>query len=172
MLLAMSNVSSLVGVDEVPEDVRSLTTLTHPDYIDLCTITTAGAADRSPEEWARAALEEAPLARRNARRLWRLLGLRLGAPGAVGHVQGWRIAGRGADWIRLETASWYLTGRAVCLVRDDQASIALALRYDHRRIASAVWSLVAGPHQRAVPTMLRQAATLLLPTPASRGGGR
>jgi len=165
MLLDMSNVTSLVGVDEVPEDVRSLITLGDPDYVDLFTITTTGADDRTPEEWARAALEQAPLAERNARRLWRLLGLRLGAPGAVGHVQGWRIAGRGGDWIRLETASWYMSGQAVCLVRDDQASISLSLRFDHRRVARAVWSLVAGPHQRAVPTMLRQAATLLFPTP-------
>lgn len=165
MLLGMSNVSSLVGVDEVPEDVRSLITLTDPDYVDLFTITTDWrAADHTPEEWARAVLEQAPVARDNARRLWRLLGLRLGAPGSAAHVQGWRIAERGADWIRLETASWYLTGQAVCLVRDDQASLSLSLHYDVRPVAAAVWALVARPHQRAVPTMLRQASTLLFPS--------
>ncbi|HEY8545128.1 MAG TPA: hypothetical protein VIL36_08775 [Acidimicrobiales bacterium] len=159
----MGSVVTRVGVDEVPEEVRALVTLSDVDYVDLHTITTDGAADRTPEEWARAALEEGALARRNARRLWRLVGLRLGPPGSPDHVQGWRIADRGPDRIRLETASWYLQGQVVCLVRDDQASISLALRYVVRPVARAVWALVAGPHQRAVPTMLEEAAALLVP---------
>ena len=64
----MSTVSGLVGVHDVPEAVRSLTTLTDPDYVDLFTITTPAAADRSAEEWARAVLEHAD--GRPARALW------------------------------------------------------------------------------------------------------
>jgi hypothetical protein len=152
-------VSSLVGVHEVPDAVRSLTTLTDPDYVDLFTVTTATASGRSAEQWARAVLEQAPLSRRNARRLWRLMGLRLGPPHSADHVQGWRIAARGDNWLRVETASWYLTAQAVCLVEGTQVSVSLSLRYD-RPVAALVWAVVAGPHQRAVPVMLRQAVEL------------
>jgi hypothetical protein len=156
----MSTVSSIVGVREVPEAVRSLTTLADPDYVDLFTITTAMAADRSAEQWARAALEQAPVSRRNARRLWRIMGLRLGPRDSADHVQGWKIAGRGDNWLRLETASWYMTAQAICLVEGTQVSISLSLRYD-RPVAAHVWALVRGPHQRAVPAMLHQAVKLM-----------
>jgi hypothetical protein len=37
----------------------SLSTLAKPDYVDLFTVTTSAAADRSPEQWARAGVEDA-----------------------------------------------------------------------------------------------------------------
>jgi hypothetical protein len=153
-------VSSVVGVCEVPGAVRSLTTLADPDYVDLFTVQTATAADRSAEEWARAVLEQAPVSRRNARMLWRLMGLRLGPRHSADHVQGWKIAARGDNWLRVETASWYVTAQAVCLVEESQVSMSLSLRYD-RAVAALVWALVSGPHQRAVPVMLHQAVKLM-----------
>jgi hypothetical protein len=156
----VTTVSSLVGAHDVPDAVRALSTLAEPDYIDLFTVATPLATDKSAEEWARAVLEQTPLARQNARVLWQLMGLRLGPPQSPDHVQGWKIAARGDDWLRLETASWYLTAQAVCLVEDGQVSISLSLRYD-RSVAAPVWALVSGPHQRAVPVMLRQAVTLM-----------
>src|SRR4051794_24709169 len=112
----METVSSVLEVHDVPEAVRSLTTLQGADYVDLFTVTRPRANKASPEAWARAVLEEAPLARRNARLLWRAMGLRLGPRGSPDHVQGWRIAARGDNWIRVETGSWYLTTEAVCVV--------------------------------------------------------
>jgi hypothetical protein len=162
MLVGMSTVSSLIGTHDVPEAVRALTTLTKPDYIDLFTVTTPVATDKSAEEWARAVLEQAPLSRRNARRLWRVMGLRLGPPRSPDHVQGWMIAARGDNWLRVETASWYLTAQAICLVEETQVSLSLSLRYD-RRVGALAWALVSGPHQRAVPVMLRQAVRLMTP---------
>ena len=150
--------SSLVGAHDVPEAVRSLTTLTHPDYVDLFTVTTPAAAGSSAEEWARAILEQA--GGRPARVLWRLMGLRLGPRHSPGHVEGWKIAARSDNWLRVETASWYLTAQAVCLAEEGQVSISLSLRYD-RPIAALVWAVVSGPHQRAVPDMLRQAVGLM-----------
>jgi hypothetical protein len=157
-----STVASLVGVGEVPEAVRALTTLADPDYVDLFTVTTTMATHRSAEQWARAVLEQAPLSRRNARVLWRLMGLRLGPRDSPDHVQGWKIAARGDNWIRVETASWYVTAQAVCLVEETQVSISLSLRYDRPRpVGALVWARVSGPHQRAVPVMLRQAVRLM-----------
>lgn len=153
-------VSSSVGIDQVPERVRSLSTL-RCDYIDLFTIETSVAPKRSAEGWARAVLEEAPLSQRNARLLWHLMGLRLGPRGAEEYVQGWRIGERGANWIRAETGSWYLTAQAVCLVDDARVSLSLSLRYDRPNFAKPLWTLIAGPHQRALPVMLRQAQRLV-----------
>jgi len=156
----MSEVTSVIGVHEVPSAVRSLAALDEADYVDYFTIATDRAPQRSAERWARAILEETPLARRNARRLWRLIGLRLGPPQSYDHVQGWTIGERGDGWVRLETGSWYMTARAVCLVDETHVSLSLSLRYDQRLAAAAVWSVVAGPHQRAVPAMLHQAVRL------------
>jgi hypothetical protein len=153
-------VSSVVGVDEVPGAVRSIVTLADPDYVDLFTVSTPIAEDRSAEEWARAVLEQSAVARHNARLLWRLMGLRLGPPNSAHHVQGWKISGRGANWLRAETGSWYMTAQAICLVEQGQVSISLSLRHDHP-VARLVWAVVSGPHQRAVPVMLRQAVSLL-----------
>jgi hypothetical protein len=158
--VSMGRVATLVGVHDVPQAVRSLTTFPDPDYVDMFTVATPLAADRSPEAWARAILEQAPLASQNAREFWRLMGLRLGPQHSSDHVQGWWIAARGDTWLRLETASWYLSAQAVCLVNADEVSLSLSLRYD-RAEAAVVWALVSGQHQRAVPVMLHQAVKLV-----------
>jgi hypothetical protein len=71
-------------------------------------------------------------------------------------VQGWKIADRGDNWIRLETASSCMTAHAVIHVEKRHVSVALFLRYD-RAIAALVWPPVSIMHRRAVPAMLRQA---------------
>jgi hypothetical protein len=146
-----------VGLSDIPETIRSLDTLASPDYVDVFTATASGVTDRSPEEWARALLEETP-AGRSARALWRSLGLRLGPMPSAEHVQGLKIAARGDDWIRLETASWFMTAHDIVHIDDRQLSLALFIRYDHP-IASLVWMPESAMHRRAVPVMLRQALT-------------
>jgi hypothetical protein len=148
-------VSTVVGLGNVPESIRSLDTLASPDYVDLFVMTTSEATDRSPEEWARAVLEDTPLGR-SAPDLWRRLGLRLGPLQAPDHVQGWKIAALGDNWIRLETASSFMTCHAVLHVDDGQVSLALFVRYD-QPIAARVWPPVSIGHRRAVPDLLRQA---------------
>jgi hypothetical protein len=148
-------VSTVVGLRNVPEAIRSLGALVNPDYVDLFTATTVGATDKSPEEWARAALEETPTGR-SAPYLWRLLGLRLGPRHSPDYVQGWKIANSGDNWIRLEAASWFMTAHAVVQVDEGNVSVALFLRYD-RPMAAIVWPPVSIMHRRAVPAMLRQA---------------
>jgi hypothetical protein len=148
-------VSTVVGLRNVPEAIRSRGALASPDYVDLCTVTTTEATDKSPEEWARAALEETPTGR-SAPSLWRLLGLRLGPRHSPDYVQGWKIADRGDNSIRLETASWFMTAHAVVHVEKGHVSVALFLRYD-RPLAALVWPPVSIMHRRAVPAMLRQA---------------
>jgi hypothetical protein len=149
------HVATVVGLRNIPDAIRSLDTFDNPDYVDLFSVTTRRATERSPEEWARAVIERTPLGR-SARSLWRLLGLRLGPPHSADHVQGWKIADRGDNWVRVETASWFMTGHAVVRVDERHVSVALFLRYD-RPPAALVWLPVGALHRRAVPAMLRQA---------------
>jgi hypothetical protein len=147
-------VSTVVGLTNVPDAIRHLDTLARPDYADLFIATTSGATEKSAEEWARTVLEGTPTGR-SAPRLWRLLGLGLGPPSADS-VQGWGIAARGEDWIRIEASSWCMTAHAVLHVDEGHVSLALFVRYD-RPIAALIWPAVSVMHRRAVPAMLRQA---------------
>jgi hypothetical protein len=148
-------VLTVVGLTNIPEAIRCLDTLASPDYVDLFTATTSGATDQSAEEWARAALEDTPSGR-SAPVLWRLLGLRLGPTPSLDWVQGWKIADRGEDWIRIEATSWFMTAHAVVQVDDGHVSLALFVRYD-RPIAALIWPPVSVMHRRGVPVILRQA---------------
>jgi hypothetical protein len=85
----------------------------------------------------------------------------LGPRGSPGYVQGWKIAERGDSWIRVEAACWYASAEAVVLIDDEHVMVSLSLRYDHPLVGALVWSLISGPHQRAVPIMLRQADKLV-----------
>ena len=139
----------------VPEAVRSLSTLATPDYVDLFRITTDGTAGRSPEQWARAGVEDA--AGLAGQFVWRVLcGLRLGWRPSPDYVGGWKIADRGDSWIRLEAASWFMTAQIVVQADDRQLSVATFIRYD-RPMAALVWPPLSAGHRLAMPGLLRQA---------------
>ncbi len=141
---------------DVPDAIRSLITMARPDYVDLFTLTTNGAADRSPEKWARAGVEEA--AGLAGQFVWRVLcGLRLESRPSPDYIGGWKIADRGARWIRLEAASWFMTAHIVVRVDDAQVSVATFIRYD-RPLAALLWPPLSAGHRWAMPGLLRQAA--------------
>ena len=147
----------------IPEEIRSLSTMAEPDYVDLFTMT-AGIPGRSPEQWARTVMGD--ILGRKAQVLWRgLLGLRLSA--SPDRVAGWKIADRGEDWIRLEAASWFLTAHLVFEADDEHVSLASFVHYD-RAIASRVWPPVSTRHRAVVPIVLRKARALLQPAASAR----
>src|SRR5262249_19156284 len=142
----------------VPVAIRSLSTLAKPDYVDLFTVAAASATRRSPEQWARAGLEDA--AGLGGQFVWRvLLGLRLGSVTSPDRVGGWKIAKRSKGWIRLRAASWFLTAEIVVSVDDGTASVATFIGYD-RAVAALVWPALSAGHRRAMPGLLRHAAKL------------
>jgi hypothetical protein len=143
----------------VPDTIRVLSALERIDYVDLFTATAPDAKDRSPEQWARAAMEGASAAGRFI--AWQvILGLRLERRPSPDHVAGWKIADRGDGWIRFEASSWFLTARIVCRVEDGHVSVATFLRYD-RPVAALVWPALSGFHRRAMPGLLRHAVRRL-----------
>lgn len=150
-------VGSAVGTHAVPEAVQSLSSLSHIDYVDLFTLATDAVA--TPEQWARAMFGDVPTA--GERLIWRgLLGLRLSEEKSEDTVAGWRITGRGADWLRLEARSEFLTGNLVARTTDGQVSLATFLRY-RRALGRLVWPPLSAVHRGLAPGLLRDAAAKL-----------
>ncbi|GGP81924.1 DUF2867 domain-containing protein [Streptomyces sindenensis] len=161
-------VGRAVGTHEIPGPIRALSSLSRIDYADVFTLSTDATAGTdadtnvgagtgaTAELWARALFGDVPDP--VERLIWRgLLGLRLSRGRSPGTVAGWRIAERGEDWIRLEAASWFLTGNLVVRAADGQVSLGTFLRYD-RRLARAVWPPLSAVHRRLAPGLLRDAA--------------
>lgn len=159
-------VDSAVGPHEAPESVRTLSSLQRIDYVDAFTLHTdappAPGADPTPEQWARAMFGDEPDI--TARLIWQgLLGLRLSRGRSPGTVAGWRIAERGEDWIRLEAASWFLTGNLVVRTAEGRLSLGTFVRYD-RPLARGVWTALSTIHRRLAPGLLRDAASTVQAT--------
>lgn len=72
-------------------------------------------------------------------------------------MAGWQIGGRGEDWIRLEAASWFLTGNLLVQTAEGRVSLATFLRYD-QCLGRGVWPPLSAIHRRMVPGLLRDAA--------------
>ena len=152
--MSVGFVSSAVGTHEIPESVRALGSLPHIDYADRFTLSTD--ADATPEQWTRAMFGDVPSVA--AQFIWRgLLGLRLSRGRSPATVGGWRIGGRGPDWIRLEAASWFLSADMLVQTADGRVSWTTCLHYD-RRMGRRVWPPLSAVHRRLVPRVLRDAA--------------
>ena len=117
---------TVVGVANIPEEIRSFAALDDANYADLFP---------SRPTWLRTGRPSsghAPCSRTRRRVarlpcLWRLLGLRLGPMPSTDHVQGWKIADGGDGWIRIETASWCMTVHAVVTVEEPRVSLSPVL---------------------------------------------
>jgi hypothetical protein len=142
----------------IPEVIRSLSGMDSPDYIDLFTVTTNGAAETSPEHWCRTAIED--VAGSGGQFIWRgVLGLRLKSRPSADRVGGWKIADRGENWIRLEASSRFLTAHLVTRLDDGHLSVSTFIRYDHP-IAPMIWVPASAVHRRLMPGLLKQTVRL------------
>lgn len=141
---------------DIPEAIRALSTIADPDYVDLFTLRTSSARDRSPEQWARAVFEDA-LGYVKGFLIWRvIIGLRLKRRGSPDCVAGWEIADRGEDWLRMAAHSWMLTAHLVFQTDDEQVSLATFIRYNHP-VAARAWPRLSRKHRAAAPALLREA---------------
>ena len=150
--------SSVSQRRNIPEAIRSIGGMDGPDYIDLFTVTTNGAADASPKRWSRTAFED--VAGLGGQFIWRgVLGLRLKSRPSTERVGGWKIGDRGEDWIRLEASSWFLTAHLVIRLDDEHLSAGTFIRYD-RAIAALIWVPLSAVHRRLMPGLLLQTVRL------------
>jgi len=145
---------SVIQERSIPDLVRALGGMENPDYVDLFTATTDGAADASPEQWTRTAIEE--VAGGGGQFIWRgVLGLRLDARPGPARIGGWRIAARGDYWIRLEASSPVLTAHLVSRIGDGRLAVGTFIRYDHP-IAPLIWVPLSAIHRYLMPGLLLQ----------------
>jgi len=153
---AQGSTSSVVQQHDVPAPIRRVSALDPPDYVDLFTVAARGAAATSPEEWARAAIEDT--AGLGGQFVWRVLcGLRLDSRPAPDRLGGWKLAERGDRWLRLEAHSWFMTAHLVVMVGDAEVSVATFIRYD-RMAGRLIWPTLAVAHRALMPGLLRGTA--------------
>lgn len=153
-------VTSVVGVREIPQDIRSLSTMSEPDYVDTYSLASAAAnTETTAETWARAMYEDT-LGARGRFIFGGVLGLKLAKPNAPGTVAGWRIADHSDDWIRLEAVGKRIVGQIVVRAVDGQLSVTTFIEYVSR-LGSLVWKLWSMLHQKAMPRLLRDAAEMV-----------
>jgi hypothetical protein len=142
---------------EVPEAIRSLGALAHTDYADIVTAT-IDETPADPEQLVRAALKSLPrtliFVIPFLQRVF--LGLRLKLGPSPDRLLGWKIVDRGDHWMRIEAASWFLTGHVVMHVDQEQMSFASFIRYD-RRLAAFVWPPVSLIHRQVALALVRSA---------------
>jgi hypothetical protein len=151
--------ATVVQRREIPDQIRSLSGFNHPDYGDAFTITATESPRVSAQRWAHVGVDDAAGA--GGQLLWkRILGLRLLPRNAPGQIGGWKVGADGANWVRLEAASWFLAAHLVFYVDGDQLSFGTFIRYD-RPIARPVWAALSHIHRRVTPGFLRRAASNL-----------
>ena len=143
----------------LPAEARARSTLAHVDYEDCFVTDVPRVHDRTAEEWARAALEEAPAAlRRSLRSAWRTLGMRVGPERGDGFVLGWSVRRSEPDVVLLGGTS-RLGMQAELLLEREQHGLLFAtfVQFDNRA-ARVLWAgIVERPHVRAVRYVLEQA---------------
>lgn len=141
---------------DVPTEIRTLGALENADYADIVTATIEDTPPE-PERLVHATVDEMP-------RWLRLLiifvqrvflGLRLEWRASPDHLLGWKIADRDENWVRIETASWFMTAHVLMHVDEGRISVATFIRYD-RRLAAFVWPPVAIVHRQVALTLVRR----------------
>jgi hypothetical protein len=143
---------------EVPEAICSLGALANADYADIVTATIDETPSGTLEQLIQAALNGVPrsllLLIPFVQRIF--LGLRLKLRPSPDHVLGWKITDRGEHWIRIEAASWFLTGHVVMHIDKGQISLASFIRYD-RRLAAYIWPPISLIHRQVALALVRSA---------------
>ena len=131
------------------------------DYADAFEVHLVASDGRSPEQFARDALEGAP---RSVGRFIsfvhrRLARFRLGPVPSPDHIAGWAIVVSEPDEVRLEAASPLL--RAVIVGRrpfPTRAVVTTCLFYRRAPLARLIWTAVGPLHRAIAPRLLDRAA--------------
>jgi hypothetical protein len=141
----------------LPADARALSTLARVDYTDAFLIESG--IELTPQQWIRAALQEAPLpVRAQLVSGWSALGLKLGPPSSPRHKLGWRVHRSDPDLVLL-AADGRLGLGAELLFRSEPRGLLFATFVQHTNAAARrVWAAITPTHQRVVRSVLTDAA--------------
>jgi hypothetical protein len=131
------------------------------DYADAFEIRMSEADERSAEQFARCALEQAswPVRLAVAIAQRKLLRLRLSPHRSPEHLAGWTIRAAERDMIHLEAVSPLLRGVIVGRrVGPTRTAITTYVFFTRPVLARLVWTIVAPLHRRVAARLLEQAA--------------
>ena len=149
-MISSATAPAVVRRREIPEELRRLSAMAETDYVDLFTAPAAPPSQaRSPVQWLRAVLYDAPLRVRLV-----LVGALLTQRAVLRMRSPWRIADSGGDWVRLEASSSLLTGHIVLRREQHQVSMATFVRYESRA-AQFVWPPVSTLHRSVARVLVR-----------------
>jgi hypothetical protein len=132
------------------------------DYADAYEIRVREPDERSAEELARLAFEQAPWQARwfiwAVQRL--LLGFRLGPRSSPDHIFGWRMLTSQHDVIQLGAVSPVLGRSLIVARRIDQtcARVTICIFFAHPLAARVLWAIAGPGHRRIVPYVMEHAA--------------
>jgi hypothetical protein len=154
----------------VPADVAALQLLDRVDYQDAFSATSAAA--RTPLEWARLALEDAPPPLLTViRPILMALGLRLTSregPPSADHVLGWRILHNDGAHTVLGIDARFGAPRIVFSAPADRVVMTTLLQFDQFGFG-AVWAVVGGIHRRVASYLVDRAASTASATRTAEG---
>jgi hypothetical protein len=141
----------------VPPDARAISTLSQVDYEDAFLVEIGRPADRTPERWGRAILDDAPLGMRL--KLWSAwigLGLKLSAPHSERTVLGWTVRRSTPEFMLLGAESRVGMPAELLLKRHQDMLLFDTFVQKSNPLARAVWAAIEPAHERVVPSILEQ----------------
>lgn len=143
---------------ELPPEARELTALSRVDYTDCFILETDRVRDRTSEEWARALLEEPPVATRDMlRRGWRALGVRLGSTADERLVLGWLVRSSSPDFALLAVRSVLGMEAEVLVKRERDGVLTGTLMKFNNPLIRGFWAGFSFQHRRVLRHLLVQA---------------
>jgi hypothetical protein len=137
----------------VPPAVRALSTLDRVDYADAFRVELEDVRDRTAEQWARAMLEDAPLAVRGQLLSgWSSLGLKVGG----GSVLGWHVRASTPDVVLLGADSRIGMPGQLLFLRERGALLFATFVRQRNPVARALWARVERVHLATVRRLLER----------------
>jgi hypothetical protein len=155
-----TSVSPVRQIDPPPGQ-SALSTLARVDYQDAFAVgpVPGPARDRTPEQWARAVLEDAPATvQGQLRRGWQMLGLRLGPARSARRVLGWEIRRSTPEFVLLGAGSRIGMPGELLIRRDGDGLLFATFLQQRNPLARLLWARVTPVHQRTVKSLLIHAA--------------
>ena len=143
----------------MPPVARALSTLSHIDYADAFLVEIRSAPDRTPEQWARATLEQAPISvRTKLRSGWSAIGLKLDIGGCAQSVLGWQVRRSTPEFVLLGADSRIGMPGELLFQLQQRALLFATIVEQGNPFARAVWAAVEPVHVRVVRQVLEQAS--------------
>jgi hypothetical protein len=141
----------------LPADARALSTLSRIDYEDAFRVDAT--VKRTPEQWARAVLQDAPLAvRARLTSGWTTLGLKLGPPWSAHRVLGWEVQHSDPDFALLKAGSRLGLQGELLFRREPHGLLFATFVALSNPAARAAWAGIEHQHRRVVHSLLDHAA--------------